>query len=142
MSPGTDNQVEMARDRSGRRRWPWVVLSALIVGAAASVIFVHEVATHHYDIDSYAASPSGTLTVAYIYGECDMLRKPALVEESGNRVVVAVTYIPEGAGACVRIGYDGSATFQLAEPPGDRPVFYDNGEEYVRIKQRKPVGGG
>jgi hypothetical protein len=67
----------------------------VFVVAVASVVFVHEVATHHYDIESYRASDDPQLTIGYTYGECEMFRKAVLVEETNERVVVAALYMPE-----------------------------------------------
>ncbi len=110
------------------------MLAALIVVGVASVVFVHEVATHRYDIEGYKASADGQLTIGYTYGECEMFRKAVLVEETDERVVVAVTYMPElWPGGCRAIGYEGVATFQLEDSLGERKVFYDDGEEYVNV---------
>jgi hypothetical protein len=101
----------------------------------ASVVFFHEVATHHYRIDGYATSRDGRqLMIGYTYGKCEMWRKESLVEESSDRVVVAATYVPTvWTGACEDIGYEGTATFELDEPLGDRDVFYEDGESLTRL---------
>jgi hypothetical protein len=108
-----------------------VLISVVAVGLA---VFVHEVATHHYAVDGYLATKDGGLTITYTYGECENVRKGSLVEETSERVVVGVTYIPDlYPGICTLIGYEGSATFKLQEPLGDRPVYYDDGAKYHEV---------
>jgi hypothetical protein len=104
-----------------------------MVTGVVSLNFMPDMATEHYRIESYQPSGDRLLTVEYTYGACDRFRKAVLVEETDEQVVVAATYVSDLLpDACIAIGYFGTATFQLREPLRDRPVYYDDGERYVR----------
>jgi hypothetical protein len=116
----------------------WIALVLVGVVVVGVVVFVREVATHHYQLSGYVAHEDGDLTVSYVYAECGNFRKASLVEETSERVVVAVTYIPDFVpDRCDLIGDEGSATFQLKEPLGDRSVYFDDGEEYDEMTRRR-----
>jgi hypothetical protein len=111
-----------------RRRWSWIVAIVVVALAAGLMVFVHEVWTQHNRIDTAIVAPDGsTITVTYIHGACEEFRKEQLVEQSPQRVVVAVTFWQKG-GACTFQGIFGEFTFKLDQPLGQRPILYDDGE--------------
>lgn len=126
-----------------------VAVVALVVGLAAMSVqlfllyqAVVALSPTQYDrVDgAFMADDGRTIALVYMHGHCEAQRSAAIVEQSSQRVVLAVTHhTPPGPGGCILIGYSKVSYFELADPLGDRPVFVETRKGLEPLKLGSPI---
>jgi hypothetical protein len=115
-----------------------VTIVVLILAGAARVYAseLYDPRLTYQAVDRFAADGE-RLQLDYGYGDCDTPARAKVIEQTDQRVVVAVTAWTE-VGACSAILYFGTIPVALTQPLGDRQVFYDTGNGY-RLATQVPA---